>query len=176
MAEIIKDKEFNGIQIIKNFDSFISKCSVENLELLSKQLKLYYTHPKLINKYSSILKDLIQLLFKYLMDGNKNSEEDIIGCFKEEDIFNGIKYIYYVEDYDINCIIIQSLSILIVNIVKSKAFLYCILSNNFVNDLLLVDFSKYDDEFFSYYVNFLKSLVMRIDESTFALFFNERSC
>ena len=176
MAEIIKDKEFNGIQIIKNFDSYISKCTVENLELLSEQLKLYYTHPKLIDKYSSILKDLIQLLFKYLMDGNKNSEEDIIGCFKDEDIFNGIKYIYYLEDYDINCIIIQSLSILIVNIVKSKAFLYCILSNNFVNDLLLVDFSKYDDEFFSYYVNFLKSLVMRIDENTFVLFYNERSC
>ena len=176
MAEIIKDKEFNGIEIIKNFDSYISKCTVENLELLSEQLKLYYTHPKLIDKYSSILKDLIQLLFKYLMDGNKNSEEDIIGCFKDEDIFNGIKYIYYLEDYDINCIIIQSLSILIVNIVKSKAFLYCILSNNFVNDLLLVDFSKYDDEFFSYYVNFLKSLVMRIDESTFVLFYNERSC
>ena len=176
MVEIIKDKENNGIQIIKNFDPYIDKCSVDNLELLSEQLKLYYTHPNLINKYSSILKDLIQLLFKYLMDGNKNLEEDIIGCFKDEDIFNGIKYIYYLEDYDINCIIIQSLSILIVNIVKSKAFLYCILSNNFVNDLLLIDFSKYDDEFFSYYVNFLKSLVMRIDENTFQLFYNERSC
>ena len=76
------------------------------------------------------------------MDGNKNLEEDIIGCFKEEDIFNEIKQIYYMEDYDINCIIIQSLSILIVNIVKSKAFLYFILSNNFVNDLLLIALFK----------------------------------
>ena len=175
MAEIINDSEFNGIQIIKNFDSYIGKCTVDNLEILSEQLKLYYTHPNLIEKYSSIVKDLIQLLFKYLMDGNKNLEEDIIGCFKDEDIFNGIKNIYYLEDYDVNCIIIQSLSILIVNIVKSKAFLYCILSNNFVNDLLLIDFSKYDDEYFSYYVNFLKSLVMRIDENTFLLFYNERS-
>ena len=175
MAEIINDSELNGIQIIKNFDSYIGKCTVDNLEILSEQLKLYYTHPNLIEKYSSIVKDLIQLLFKYLMDGNKNLEEDIIGCFKDEDIFNGIKNIYYLEDYDVNCIIIQSLSILIVNIVKSKAFLYCILSNNFVNDLLLIDFSKYDDEYFSYYVNFLKSLVMRIDENTFLLFYNERS-
>ena len=175
MAEIINDIEFNGIKIIKNFDPYIGKCTVDNLELLSEQLKLYYMHPDLIDEYSPILKDLIQLLFKYLMDGNKNLEEDIIGCFKDEDIFNGIKNIYYLEDYDINCIIIQSLSILIVNIVKSKAFLYCILSNNFVNDLLLIDFSKYDDEYFSYYVNFLKSLVMRIDENTFLLFYNERS-
>ena len=175
MSEIINDSEFHGIKIIKNFDSYIGKCTVDNLEILSEQLKLYYTHPKLIEKYSSLIKDLIQLLFKYLMDGNKNLEEDIIGCFKDEDIFNGIKSIYYIEDYDVNCIIIQSLSILIVNIVKSKAFLYCILSNNFVNDLLLIDFSKYDDEYFSYYVNFVKSLVMRIDENTFQLFYNERS-
>ena len=140
MSEIKNDSEVDGIEIIKNFDSFIGKCTVENLEILSEQLKLYYTHPNLIEKNSAIIKDLIQLLFKYLMDGNKNMEEDIIGCFKDEDIFNGIKNIYYFEDYDINCIVIQSLSILIVNIVKSKAFLYCILSNNFVNDLLLIDF------------------------------------
>ena len=175
MAKIKNDDEINGIKIIKNFDSYIGECTVENLELLSEQLKLYYTYPDLIDKFPTLLKDLIQLLFKYLMDGNKNSEEDIIGCFKDEDIFNGIKNVYYLEDYEINCIIIQSLSILIVNIVKAKAFLYCILSNNFVNDLLLIDFSKYDDEYFSYYVNFLKSLVMRIDDNTFLLFYNERS-
>ena len=175
MAKIKNDDEINGIKIIKNFDSYIGECTVENLELLSEQLKLYYTYPDLIDKFPTLIKDLIQLLFKYLMDGNKNSEEDIIGCFKDEDIFNGIKNVYYLEDYEINCIIIQSLSILIVNIVKAKAFLYCILSNNFVNDLLLIDFSKYDDEYFSYYVNFLKSLVMRIDDNTFLLFYNERS-
>ena len=28
------------------------------------------------------------------MDGDKNLEEDIIGCFKKEDIFTGIKDIY----------------------------------------------------------------------------------
>ena len=175
MAEIKNDNKINEKHIIKNFDSFIDKCTVDNLEMLSEQLKIYKSHPNLITKYSPVLKDLIQLLFRYLMDGNKNFEEDIIGCFKEEDIFNEIKNIYYIEDYDINCIIIQSLSILIVNIVKSKAFLYFILSNNFVNDLLLIDFSKYDDEYFSYYVNFLKSLAMRLDGNTFLLFYNERS-
>jgi len=161
---------------IKNYDQYISDCSVDNLQILGKELRLYNSQPILIKKYPEQLKDLIQLLFKYLMDGDKNLEEDIIGCFKDEDIFNGIKDIYYHEDYDINCTIIQSLSILIVNIVKSKAFLYFILSNNFINDLLLIDYSKYDDEFYSYYVNFLKSLVMRLDQNTFLLFYNKRSC
>ena len=179
MSEKKKDKQRRKSSkpsiTIKNYDKYISDCSVDNLQILGKELRLYNSQPTLIKKYAEQLKDLIQLLFKYLMDGDKNLEEDIIGCFKDEDIFNGIKDIYYHEDYDINCTIIQSLSILIVNIVKSKAFLYFILSNNFINDLLLIDYSKYDDEFYSYYVNFLKSLVMRLDDNTFLLFYNKRS-
>ena len=177
MINKIKDKKLrkNSTKRITNFDSFIGNCTVENLQILGEQLRLYNSKDKIFNKNSETLKDLIQLLFKYLMDGNKNLEEDIIGSFKEEDIFSEIKNIYYHEDYEINCTIIQSLSILLVNIVKSKAFLYFILSKNFINDLLLIDYSKYDDEYYSYYVNFLKSLVMRLDKDTFMLFYNRRS-
>ena len=39
MAKIKNDDEINGIKIIKNFDSYIGECTVENLELLSEQLK-----------------------------------------------------------------------------------------------------------------------------------------
>lgn len=178
MTDLIKEnksRKNSKIVLIKNFDKFIGNCTVENLQILGDQLRIYHFQGNLIQKNSEHLKDLIQLLFKYLMDGNKNLEEDIIGCFKEEEIFTGIKNIYSHEDYDINCTIIQSLSILLVNIVKSKAFLYFVLSNNFVNDLLLIDYSKYDDEYYSYYVNFLKSLVMRLDRNTFLLFYNKRS-
>ena len=178
MSNTIKENQIrknSNIKIIKNLDIYIGKCTVNNLQILGNQLKIYNSQPNLIKKHLESLKDLVQLLFKYLMDGDKNLEEDIIGCFKEEDIFQGIKDIYFHENYEINCAIIQSLSILIVNIVKSKAFLYFILSNNFINDLLLIDFSKYDDEYYSYYVNFIKSLVMRLDESTFILFYNKRS-
>ena len=59
MAKIKNDDEINGIKIIKNFDSYIGECTVENLELLSEQLKLYYTYPDLIDKFPTLLKDLI---------------------------------------------------------------------------------------------------------------------
>ena len=170
-----KKRKTSKINRIKNFDPFIGKCTVENLQILGEQLQLY-NQPSFITKYTESIKDLIQLLFKYLMDGDKNLDEDIIGCFKDEEIFEGIKNIYFRENYDINCTIIQSLSILVVNIVKSKSFLYFILSNNFINDLLLIDYSKYDDEYYSYYVNFIKSLAMRLDDNTFLLFYNKRSC
>ena len=170
-----KGRKNSKISRIKNFDQFIGKCTLENLKILGEQLQLY-SQPQNVTKFSEPLKDLIQLLFKYLMDNNQNLEEDVIGAFREEKIFEGIKKIYYQENYDINCTIIQSLSILIVNIVKSKSYLYFMLSNNFINDLLLIDYSKYDDEYYSYYVNFIKSLAMRLDENTFLLFYNQRSC
>ena len=171
-----KSRKNSKIGLIKNFDKYIGKCTVDNLQILGDQLRIYNSQPNFIKKKAEQLKDLIQLLFKYLMDNNQNLEEDVIGGFREEKIFEGIKKIYYKENYDINCTIIQSLSILIVNIVKSKSYLYFILSNNFINDLLLIDYSKYDDEYYSYYVNFIKSLAMRLDENTFLLFYNQRSC
>ena len=48
-------------------------------QILGKELRVYAQSPDIIKKNRELLKDLIQLLFKYLMDGNKNSEEDIIG-------------------------------------------------------------------------------------------------
>ena len=170
-----KNRKNSQVGLIKNFDKYIGKCTVDNLQILGNQLRIYNSQPNYIKKNAEQLKDLIQLLFKYLMDGDKNAEEDIIGCFKEEAIFSEIKDIYFHENYDINCTIIQSLSIIIINNEKSKAFLYFILSNNFINDLLLIDYSKYDDEYYSYYVNFIKSLAMRLDQNTFLLFYNKRS-
>ena len=138
---------------IKNFDKYSKECTIENIQILGKELRVYAQSPDIIKKNRELLKDLIQLLFKYLMNG----EEEVIGYFKDEDIFIGIRDIYFYEDYQINCNIIQNLSMIIINNEKSKSFLYFILSNNFINDLLLIDYSKYDDEFYSYFVNFIKS-------------------
>ncbi len=37
---------------------------------------------------------------------------------------------------------------------------------NFINQILTNDYEKYDDDFLSYYVNFLKSLSLKIDNTT----------
>ena len=160
---------------IKHIDKLISDCSIENILKLSKELKKFTNNHNFVTKYLDRLKELIQLLFKYLIDAEKKEECDIVGCFKDEEIFSDLQNIYYIENFEINCTLIQSLSILLVNISKSKVFLYYILSNNFVNDLLLIDYSKYDDEYYSYYVNFLKSLAMRLDKETVHLLYDQKS-
>ena len=74
---------------------------------------------------------------------------------------------------DILLQIIKTLSVLIINI-NDKIILYYLLSNNFVNKIINIinnDYIKYDEDFLSYYVNFLKSISLKIDLTTLPFFF-----
>ena len=69
--------------------------------------------------------------------------------------------------------IIKTLSILIINI-NNKVILYYILSNNFINKIIKSineELIKSDEDFLSHYVNFLKSISLKIDLSNIQLFF-----
>ena len=73
---------------------------------------------------------------------------------------------------EINLQIIRSFAVLILNI-TNKISLYYIFSNNFINNIISNNnFDKYDDDFLSYYVNFLKSLALKIDLTTIQFFFH----
>ena len=158
----------------KHLDKYINNCNVTNIKKLREELKKYCKEPLFIEKYKNSLKELIQILFKYLLDRKKNLKEDIFGSFKDEEIFLYLKKLYYIEDCEINCTMISSLSLLIINTINSKPFLYFLLSNNFVNDLMIIDYEKYNDEFFSFYINFLKSLTMRLDNDTAPIFYIQK--
>ena len=74
---------------------------------------------------------------------------------------------------DILLQIIKTLSVLIINI-NNKIILYYLLSNNFINKIINTinnDFIKYDEDFISYYINFLKSISLKIDLTTLPFFF-----
>ena len=74
---------------------------------------------------------------------------------------------------DILLQIIKTLSVLIINL-NDKMILYYLLSNNFVNKIINIinnDYIKYDEDFLSYYVNFLKSISLKIDITTLHFFF-----
>jgi protein CLEC16A len=69
--------------------------------------------------------------------------------------------------------IIQSFSILILNISNAMT-LYFLFSNNFINQIISEDYSKYDDEFIAYFINFIKSLSLKIDSTTIQFFLHEQ--
>ena len=69
--------------------------------------------------------------------------------------------------------IIKTLSVLIINI-NNKVILYYILSNNFINKIIKSinrELIKSDEDFLSHYINFLKSISLKIDLTTIQFFF-----
>ena len=69
--------------------------------------------------------------------------------------------------------IIKTLSVLIINI-NNKEILYYILSNNFINKIIKsinIELIKSDEDFLSHYINFLKSISLKIDLTTIQFFF-----
>jgi protein CLEC16A len=69
--------------------------------------------------------------------------------------------------------IIKSFSLLILN-TSNTTTLYYIFSNNFINQLITNDYEKYDDDFISYYINFLKSLSLKMDTTTIQFFLRKQ--
>jgi len=69
--------------------------------------------------------------------------------------------------------IIKNFSLLILNI-KSHTTLYFIFSQNMINQIIENNFDRQDDDFTFYYINFLKSLSLKISTTTIDFFFNER--
>lgn len=74
----------------------------------------------------------------------------------------------------LNLQIIKSFSVLILNI-NNPTTLYYIFSNNFINQIISNDYESNDEEFMSYYINFMKSLSLKIDQTTIQFFFRKQT-
>ena len=72
--------------------------------------------------------------------------------------------------YDINFAIIKSFSFLLPNL-KNKMSLYYFFSNNFINKIMSKSYINYDQDFFAYFINLLKSLTLRLNEESLEEFF-----
>ena len=70
--------------------------------------------------------------------------------------------------------LIQTLSIMILNMSAEHAIFY-FLSNNHLNDLIVYKFDFSDEELLSYYISFLKTLSLKLNKFTLPFFFNERA-
>ncbi len=86
---------------------------------------------------------------------------------------NEFLHLCNMNNKQINLQIIKSFSVLILN-TTNMTTLYYIFSNNFINQIISNDYEKYDDDFLSYYINFLKSLVQKMDQTTVQFFFHKQ--
>ena len=125
-------------------------------------------------KYKDDLKELIQLIIDYLIYGDKKQEQFYFDNFCELDFMQEFIKASKSKNNDILLQIIKSMSALILTI-TNQASLFYIFSNNFINNIITNDniYEESNEDFLSFYVNFLKSLSMKIDSTTIQLFFQK---
>ena len=146
------------------------EISSDNLITIYNELDYFKNnYNKLINKIENYTK-LIEICINFIIEGEIRNLSEIIDIFCSYDFMKLFLELSKLNIFQIDFIIIQSFSLLIINL-KKKSNLYYIFSNNFINFLITKDYSLYGEEFLSYYINFIKSLSIRLDENTIHLFF-----
>ena len=125
------------------------------------------------NKYKEDFKELIQLIIDYLIFGDKKKDQTYFEQFCELDFMKEFIVASKSKNMEILLQIIKSMSALILTI-TNKASLFYIFSNNFINNIITNDdIRESSEDFLSFYVNFLKSLSLKIDITTIQLFFQK---
>ena len=163
---------YHGEMLIKQVKETVNS---NNLELIYNEFK-YIEESNQIKQSIDIICSLINIVGNYLVSAEKkNRPEDltIFDTFCCNDFMSEFLQLSTYKYYKINLQLIKTLSFLLINI-KNKVTLYYLFSNNLLNKIISKDYSKYDDEFLSYYVNFLKSLSFLLDETSIQLFYIEK--
>ena len=161
----------HGKKLIKHIKDTVNS---HNLEKIYAEL-IYIQKSEKLKKSIDIICTLIEIIGGYLVTAEKQNSPENLAVF---DTFYNLGFmseflkLSNLDNYIINLQLIKTLSFLLINI-KNKTTLYFLCSNNLLNKIISKDYSKYDDEFLSYYVNFLKSLSLLLDDTFIQLFYME---
>ena len=150
------------------------KISPENFRDLYAELHKIATSNINLQKIENDVKTLIESIIEYLIDGDKN-DPTIFDIFCELNFMSKFVLLVNSKNRVINLQIIKSFSLLISNLRNTQSLFY-LFSNNFINEIISADFDKSDGDFLYYYVNFIKSLVLKIDETTIQFFYHQEMC
>ena len=130
-----------------------------NMEIIYKNLKSLANNEAKLKKHLPEAKKLISLIGTYLVKGeglNTTESQLIFDHFCNLDFMSLLVKYSSFNFYEINLEIITTFSFLMINI-KSTTYLYYFFSKNLLNKIINKDYSKYDEEFLSYYINFFSS-------------------
>ena len=110
-----------------------------------------------------------------LLSGEKTEESFELFCeyLMIEKIILLTKY----NDKNINIIIIKNLGLLIPSL-QNKKILFYFFSHDYMNQIILnlsLSIEEQDNDYLSYYINFLKTIANKLDTSTLSLFFHREN-
>ncbi|XP_051995193.1 protein CLEC16A-like isoform X2 [Xyrauchen texanus] len=122
----------------------------------------------------NLLVETIRTITEILIWGDQN-DSSVFDFFLEKNMFAFFLNILRQKSGRYVCVqLLQTLNILFENISHETSFYY-LLSNNHVNSIIVHKFDFSDEEIMAYYISFLKTLSLKLNNHTVHFFYNEHT-
>uniref|UniRef100_A0A4W4H1Q5 C-type lectin domain containing 16A n=1 Tax=Electrophorus electricus TaxID=8005 RepID=A0A4W4H1Q5_ELEEL len=122
----------------------------------------------------NLLVETIRSITEILIWGDQN-DSSVFDFFLEKNMFAFFLNILRQKSGRYVCVqLLQTLNILFENI-SHETSLYYLLSNNHVNSIIVHKFDFSDEEIMAYYISFLKTLSLKLNNHTVHFFYNEHT-
>lgn len=146
-----------------------NKFSLENLRYLHSQLE---KNPVVTEGNKDHLVEVLRTIAELMIWGDQHNT-NFFDFFAEKSLLSFfLKILIQKCDTKVKIQVIQTLSILIQNI-QSETSVFYLLSNNYINELIVHRFDFSNEELLAYYISFLKTLSLKLNPRTIQFFFNE---
>jgi protein CLEC16A len=147
------------------------KFSLDNLRYLYTQL--VRNHVVMESNKNQIV-EILRSIAELMIWGDQHNE-NFFDFFCEKSILSFfLKILMQKCDVKVKIQVLQTLSILIANTSSEQSVFY-LLSNNYINDVIVHRFDFSNEELLAYYISFLKTLSLKLNENSIQFFFNERA-
>jgi hypothetical protein len=147
-----------------------NKYTMQHLRMLHQTL-IKYREITAANEPQMI--EMLRTLAELIIYGDKHNDQ-FFEFFCEKNMLSLLMLICKQDSKTVQVQIIQTVSIMVQNIGNETA-LYYLLSNNHINELISYPYDFEVEELRDWYTSFLKTLSLRLNESTIQFFFNERT-
>ncbi|GAM21024.1 hypothetical protein SAMD00019534_041990, partial [Acytostelium subglobosum LB1] len=161
-----KDKEMN---IFSSLMKPKNKFSLENLKYLYTTL---VKNPVITPSNSGVIVETLRQIAEVLIWGDQNNNS-LFEFFQERNLLG-----FFVSILDqktsssVTIQLLQTLSILVENL-RTQYSIYYLLSNNYINEIIVHKYDFSCEEVLEFYISFLKALSLKLDKNTINFFFND---
>ncbi|XP_058278547.1 protein CLEC16A isoform X2 [Hirundo rustica] len=148
--------------------------SIHSLDHLKYMYHILTKNTTVTDHNRNLLVETIRSITEILIWGDQN-DSSVFDFFLEKNMFVFFLNILRQKSGRYVCVqLLQTLNILFENI-SHETSLYYLLSNNYVNSIIVHKFDFSDEEIMAYYISFLKTLSLKLNNHTVHFFYNEHT-
>ncbi|GMS91072.1 hypothetical protein PENTCL1PPCAC_13247, partial [Pristionchus entomophagus] len=164
----------NRSQMLRRLGGYSSLWKPKNphsLEYLKYLNGVLVKNEKVSEGNKKILVEALRAISEILIWGDQN-DSSVFDFFLERQMLKHFLNIMRQDNGSLCVQLLQTLNILFENI-RHETSLYFLLSNNHVNQIITHKFELRNEEIMAYYISFVKTLSLKLNQATIHFFFNE---